>query len=467
MMWKFEEFKDNIALIEDSGNQLSYNELQSLGDELSIVIPKRSLIFCLCSNNIGSMIGYTSFINNNSVALLLSSNIDVESLSQLMQTYEPNFLWLQKGKTKEYNLNGEIIYHMHNYELCEIKDSKPVCMNEELALLLSTSGSTGSPKLVKQSYKNIISNTESIVNYLNIDSSEAAITTLPMNYTYGLSIINTHLYSGAKLLLTDKTLIDKIFWQFFKREKATSFGGVPYNFEILNKLRFTRMDLPSLRYFTQAGGKLSPVLHKHFAEYAIAKDKKFFIMYGQTEATARMAYLPSEKSLEKYGFMGIAIPGGEFKLIDGNDLEIADCDVVGELVYTGDNVTLGYAEKQEDLAAGDERNGVLYTGDMAQRDNEGYYKIVGRKKRFLKIFGNRVNLDEVERLIKAKFDIIDCACSGTDDNLSVFISDDISDDEIKDYISQKTKLNRSAFKVIIIGEIPKNESGKILYSKLI
>ena len=226
------------------------------------------------------------------------------------------------------------------------------------------------------------------------------------------------------------------------------------------------MNLPALRYMTQAGGKLSPELHYKFAQWAVENNKKFIVMYGQTEATARMSYLPAEKSLEKYGSMGIAIPGGRFSIIDVNGEIIQTPDTVGELVYEGENVTLGYAECGEDLAKGDERFGRLITGDMAKFDKDGYFYIVGRKKRFLKIFGNRVNLDETERLIKTEFPDLDCACGGVDDNMKIFLTVSNRNKDVINFIADKTGLNASAFTIINISSIPKNESGKTLYSQL-
>lgn len=287
-----------------------------------------------------------------------------------------------------------------------------------------------------------------------------------MNYTYGLSIINSHLCVGAAILLTDKTLMDKDFWAFFKKQEATSFGGVPYTYEILDKLRFSRMNLPSLRTATQAGGKLSPELHKKFAEYARDTNRNFIVMYGQTEATARMSYLPQEKSMDKIGSMGIAIPGGLFSLIDTDGNEITEPDITGELVYEGPNVSLGYADDGDDLGKGDERFGKLVTGDMAKKDSDGFYYIVGRKKRFLKIFGNRVNLDETERMIKTQFNAIDCACTGIDDKMYIFITDAAYCDKVRDFMSEKSGLNSIAFKVKATEQIPKNESGKTLYVTL-
>ena len=286
-----------------------------------------------------------------------------------------------------------------------------------------------------------------------------------MNYTYGLSIINTHLYVGATVLLTDRTLMQKEFWKFLKEQNATSFGGVPYTYEMLDKLRFYRMELPSLRTMTQAGGKLTPELHAKFAEYAANSNRSFVVMYGQCEATARMGYLPAHKAVEKKGSMGIAIPGGEFSLIDASGNKIVTPYTPGELVYRGENVTLGYAECSADLAKGDERHGVLETGDMAQFDEDGYYYIVGRKKRFLKIYGNRVNLDETDRLVKGKFNI-DAACAGIDDHMFIFLTDEAMSDAVKDYITATTKLNPAAFRTVIIPEIPRNDSGKTKYSEL-
>jgi len=271
---------------------------------------------------------------------------------------------------------------------------------------------------------------------------------------------------GAKILITDKKLMQKDFWNFFKTAKATSFGGVPYTYEILKKLRFFRMELPSLRYMTQAGGKLTVELHKEFAEDSAAKGRGFVVMYGQTEATARMAYLPADKAIEKCGSMGIAIPGGRFELIDVNGNTITEPDVVGELVYYGDNVTLGYAACPEDLAKGDERCGRLVTGDMAKMDADGYYYIVGRKKRFLKMFGKRVNLDEIDRLMKARFDNIDCASDGVDDAMYLFVTDESLLDVSRRYIAEKTGINLSAIHSVYTASIPKNNSGKTLYSEL-
>ena len=286
-----------------------------------------------------------------------------------------------------------------------------------------------------------------------------------MNYVYGLSIINSHFLVGATMLLTDKGLMQKEFWSFFREAEATSFGGVPYTYEMLDKLRFFRMNLPSLRTVTQAGGKITPELHEKFAAWAAETGRNFVVMYGAAEATSRMGYLPPEKAVEKKGSMGIPIPGGKFTLIGEDGREITEPFTTGELVYEGKNVTLGYAEHGEDLIRGDERHGRLETGDMAQSDADGFYYIVGRKKRFLKIYGNRVNLDEIDRMIREAFSV-EAVAAGKDDHLFIFVTDEKAAEPVREFVIGKTKLNPAAFRVKILDAIPRNDAGKTLYSEL-
>ena len=463
-IWDLEQYQGKIAIIDENGNSLTYDMLIAESATLAKQIGKRCLIFCLCRNEIGSIIGYVGCINHGIVPIMINSHLEENLLQNLYTTYLPSFVWIPKDQITQFP-GLEQIYEAHEYCLLKTNCGKEYPLYNELALLITTSGSTGSPKLVRQSYVNILDNATSIAEYLKLNDTERPITTLPMNYVYGLSIINSHFLVGATLLLTEKTLMQKGFWSFFKETRATSFGGVPYTYEILDKLRFYRMDLPSLRTMTQAGGKITPELHEKLAKYAEENGKQFVVMYGAAEATSRMGYLPPERAIEKKGSMGIPIPGGKFRLIDENGKEITIPYTTGELVYEGKNVTLGYAECGEDLIKGDERHGILETGDMAQFDEDGFYYIVGRKKRFLKIYGNRVNLDEVDRMIKGQYDV-EVACAGLDDHLFIFVTDATKADGIREYVIEKTKLNPAAFKTIVIDEIPKNDSGKTLYKEL-
>lgn len=454
---------NSTAVITENGSY-SYSELQKISDDIVINIQERTLIFCLCENSLPALAGYVGFFNNKQVQVLLSSTIDKELLGNLICTYKPEYLWIPSFKRNDIEKVYRTVFEYQNYALVKNERAGNTLLNKNLSVLLTTSGSTGSPKLVKLSYSNILSNAESIKQYLGIDKYERPITSLPIHYSFGLSIINSHFLAGSTILLTDRSIMEKEFWSFLKEQKATSLSGVPYTFEMLKKLRFFRMDLPYLKTLTQAGGKLNDELNKEFSEFCLEKGKKFYVMYGQTEATARMSYLPPEFSLKKLGSMGIAIPGGEFSLIDTEGNTIQENNVVGELVYNGPNVSMGYAECIEDLAKGDDNKGVLVTGDMAKRDDDGFYYIVGRKKRFIKIFGNRVNLDETERLLKSV--IADCACTGQDDLMEIFITENHRLEEVRNFISSKTGIHRTAFDVKVIEDIPKNGSGKTIYSAL-
>lgn len=463
MMWKFERCQQSVAVIDEMGTQLTYAQLRQEGRVLCEQADGRCLVFCLSQNTLGSFLGYTAFLNGGVVPAMLPADMDAAQFAALYAAYKPKYVWAPKSFELE---ECCCRYERFGYRLLQTPFGDETRLAPDLALLLTTSGSTGSPKFVRQSHQNIRANTDSIVEYLSLTKRERPITTLPMNYTYGLSIINSHLDVGATILLTDKGVAQKEFWTFFREKGATSFGGVPYTYEMLDRMRFTRMDLPTLTTMTQAGGKLLPELHKKYAEWCQKTGRQFIVMYGQCEATARMAYLPWAKSLEKIGAMGVAIPGGAFELIDADGKLITEPHVTGELRYRGKNVTLGYAETGADLIRGDDFGGVLETGDMAQVDEDGYFTIVGRKKRFLKLFGNRINLDEVERMLKTQFPNADIACAGRDDRLTLFATDEALLPAMRAFLAEKTGLNASGFIPRAIAQIPKNEAGKTLYKEL-
>ncbi len=464
-MFNLDKFQNNIAVITDKGERLTYSEMKAEANRFAEAIPRNGLLFCLCENSLGSLVGYVSCLEHNIPIVLLDGFQDIILLKNLIGLYHPEYIWTSTEKIGE--IGGKTIYSYALFSLqqmaYDITIDCPV-INPELALCLPTSGSTGSPKFVRLSEKNILGNAESIAEYLHIDENERPVTTLPSYYSYGVSVINSHLIKGATILLTEGTVAQRDFWQFMKEQKATSISGVPYTYEMLKRLRFFRMELPHLKVMTQAGGKLNKDIAKEYIEFAAEKGKKFYVMYGQTEATARMSYLPWESAIDKYASIGIAIPGGRFSLIDADGKEIMDPDVDGELIYEGPNVSLGYAECRADLSKLDENNGVLHTGDIARRDVEGFYYITGRLKRFVKIWGNRCNLDATEQLVKSI--TTNCACAGVDDKITVFVTESGLEEQIKKQLSEKTGLNSIAFQVKVINNIPKNDSGKIQYAEL-
>jgi long-chain acyl-CoA synthetase len=420
-------------------------------------------VFALCKNDLGSFCGYISFICKKVVPLLLDASLKKDLLQQLLEKYKPEFVWLPSEKAADLPSN-KIVFEAFGYMLVRLEENTIFPLHDELALLFTTSGSTGSPKLVRVSYENLNSNAEAIAEYLALSENEKPITVLPMNYSYGLSIINSHLVKGATILLTARSIMEKEFWTFLKNERATSFSGVPYTYEMLYKLRFFRMELPFLKTLTQAGGKLNEDLCEQFAKFCEESGKQFFVMYGQTEATARMAYLSPENAISKKSSIGKAIPGGQLSLVDEAGHAIAENEIAGELVYHGKNVSMGYATKGTDLIKPDENNGKLNTHDIAKRDNDGFYYIIGRKNRFIKLFGNRVSLDETEQIVKRV--VNDCACVGEDDRMIIYITDASKEKEIIDLVSGTTGINHKAFFVKCIERIPKNGSGKTIYSKL-
>ena len=289
-----------------------------------------------------------------------------------------------------------------------------------------------------------------------------------MSYSYGMSIVNSHAQAGAPLLLTRRGILERGFWETAAGEGATSLAGVPYTYQMLQRLGPAAMDLPRLRYLTQAGGRLPPELHREFAAWAAETGRRFYVMYGQTEAGPRMGYLPPERAVEKCGAMGIPIPGGRFWLEDGDGRALDGLEASGELVYQGENVAMGYARTAQDLGRGDEWGGVLRTGDLARRDADGIYYIVGRKKRFVKLYGSRVSLDGAERLLCGRFPGAQFACVGRDGLLSVYVSPPSGEaaEGAADYLAAQTRLPRGAFRVCPVEDIPRTEAGKTCYARL-
>ena len=460
---QLEHYGANTAILTEGGEHTSYAALAEASDRLTEHVASRRVGFLLCENQLESVVGYLGFLRRRAVPVLINSSMDAALYAELFKAYRPAYVYLPAERGAD--MPGcRLLATCGGYRLFETACEQNYQVHDDLGLLLTTSGSTGSPKLVRLSYRNIDSNAGAIAEYLGISSADRPMTTMPMSYTFGLSIINSHLLRGASLVLTDATLMDKRFWQTLKEQQVTTFSGVPYIFEMLKKLRFARMDLPSLKYLTQAGGKLNPELSAEFAEVCEAKSIAFIVMYGQTEATARMSYLPREYARSKAGSIGIAIPGGRFWLTDDSGKVIEDAETVGELWYQGDNVSLGYATNCADLNKGDENKGILQTGDMAKRDSDGFYYIVGRKNRFLKLFGNRVNLDEVEHLLRDAG--YDCACAGVDDKLTIYVTQKDSQAQILKMISERTGINPHGFVIAYIDKIPRNEAGKITYTAL-
>ena len=425
----FDRFGTQTAFIEND-KVLNYEALEKAVTLFCNKLPqKKQLIAFIMHRNIDSVIAYLACLRMGHSVLMIDPSRTQAQKERLFDIYKPNFIY--DDFLKPYHKKQHTIF-------------------KQLSLLLPTSGSTGSNKYVRLSKENLQTNCESITAYLRLQKSDIGITTLPLYYSYGLSVLHTHLQVGASMVLGEFSLTQKEFWDAFTQCRITNFNGVPYHYEILKKLRFQSKKHPSLRFLTQAGGKLHSDMVKHFAKDATENKKLFFVMYGQTEATARISFLPIENVLKKPSSIGIAIPNTKLTLENN------------ELVFYGKNVMLGYANDYTDLTKEDELHGKLYTGDLGYQDNEGYFYITGRAKRFIKLFGNRINLDAIEQRLKQTFSEV--VITGEDDKLFVWMLHDHTK-EIAKILKNEFLLHHSGFTCKVCKEFFYTPSGKVDYKR--
>ncbi len=425
----------------------------------------RKLILCICENSVPALVGYIGFMVHGQVPILIDAAQQPGGLQHILEDYDPDYVWLPESRNADLSL-GEIVHRFDHYLLVRLPRRQEMALHPELQLLLTTSGSTGSSKFVRVSRGNLLANASSIVEFLGIRSDDVAITTLPFSYSFGLSIVNTHLLVGASIQVTELTPLSREFWNLVESKRVTSLSGVPYTWDMLRRIKFERFQLDALRYLSQAGGRMSDEGRSYLARVSRERGWPCFVMYGQTEATARMSYLPPVWLAEKSDSIGRAIPGGHFEIVSEAG-QICDAAYEkGELVYYGPNVTLGYAVTRADLAKGDEWNKRLPTGDLAYRDEEGCYYITGRLKRFVKLFGNRVSLDEVETLLNAGFKGAEFICLGQDDRLQIAFVGDVEENELVTFVSQQLSIHRSAIRCTSLREVPRLSNGKVNYAAL-
>lgn len=439
---KFLKFKKKTALIEN-GKHFSYQDLIGFANIISEKLhKKKNLVFLLGQNNFETLVAYISFTFKGYAIALIDHRINNIFLKKLIKTYKPSYIYCEKDKCNFKSLYTSI-FNFKKYILYKKKKISDTIINKELMLLISTSGSTGSPKLVRLSYKNIESNTNSIVKYLNIKKEDVTITTLPISYVYGLSVVNTHLSSGATIVLTNKSMVEKDFWKIVEKYSVNNFSGVPYNYTLIE--RFKKFDLPkSIKYTTQAGGKMNTLLINKIINLYKKKKIKFIQMYGAAEATSRMSYLKWLCAPKKIGSIGKPIPGGKFFLINEKGEKIKRKNELGELIYLGKNVSMGYAKNDKDLALPDLNNGILKTGDLAYKDKDGFYFIKGRKNREVKLFGNRVSLLELENILKDKG--IDVVMKYAGENkIDVYCENFFKFKKNINYLSKITSINQGVF----------------------
>ena len=452
--WALDHPSKSLAVLAADGRRFTYGELRDGCDQIAPLLasPRKTFGFVLCRNTPECLMAYLGALRSGSAVCLVDAGNRPEIFEEQIDTYEPDWVFAMEDMditdyTRQAALGG--------FLYCRQTSPSETVINPELAVLLSTSGSTGSSKLVRLAYRNLQANAGSITGYLGITAEDRCITALPMPYSYGLSVLNTHLLAGGQLAMTAGSVAQREFWTFFREHRPTSLSGVPYHYEIMLRTRLLDDDFPGLKILTQAGGRLSPERIEQVAKISARRGWRFFVMYGQTEATARIAYVPAERLQDKIGSIGVAIPGGALSL----DPE------TGELIYSGPNVMLGYAQSRADLSKGDELNGRLRTGDLARRDKEGYFYLTGRLKRFLKIFGKRFGLDEMESLICHRVGQ-EVACFGEDDHLCVAIEGACDERVVLQVLKETLQIHPSAFRIRRCDALPRIANGKLDYNTL-
>ncbi len=423
-----------------AGQEMGYMELDALVAEAEHRLgDERRLVLLPAANELAPIVWYLAAIRSGCPVLLAAPGAAADAL---VAAYDPDVVIHQTAAS-----------HDHLGDLDVRRTRTEHALHPELAVLLSTSGSTGSPRLVRLSHRNLDANARAIAGYLDLTSDDRAVTSLPMHYCYGLSVLHSHLLVGASLTLTDTSVVDPCFWDLFRSSGATSFAGVPHTFDLLDRVGFESMDLPTLRYATQAGGRLEPQQVERYAALGERDGWELFVMYGQTEATARMAYLPPALARTAPTAIGVPVPGGAFEIVpaDGGPPD------EGRLLYRGPNVMLGYATQPSDLAVGATVD-ALDTGDLARRRSDGLFEIVGRASRFVKLFGLRIDLDQVEHTLAR--DGVAALCAGDDRGLVLAVEGGHDPIALQHRLAENLGLPRGSIDVRPVDALPLLPNGK-------
>ena len=443
-----------------SGSDLDAR-IQAMEDELR-TLPS-GLLLLPAPWTIDTICRYLAAFRQHRPLALLDPQIEPATLAELLARYEPAGVW-QPG------LGQPAPAGYRDATSGWIRQTSAATVHVDLALLLTTSGSTGAARMVRLSRQGLLANAEAIVQALGITAQEIAPTSLPFHLGYGLSVLNSHLQAGATVVVTADPVIGADFWATVDNWCATSFAAVSHTYELLVRLRWTPSAHRSLHTLTQSGSRMRPELIAQIAGDLGRVGGRFHLMYGQTEATARMAVLPAQRIADKATSVGLAIPGGRLSLRTGSGTETCEPDLSGEVVFRGPSVMMGYADNAAELARGDDLGGVLYTGDIGRFDDEGYLYLEGRLKRMAKLFGMRVNLDAVERLAA------DAGATGTtvavspNDEVIVLWCESEAEpgrlDTISQQVAERLRVNRHGVLARSIEKVPLLPNGKIDYRAL-
>lgn len=438
---------DQVALFDGLGRKVTYGALKSLANQF-IDAYDAGLLIIKIANRLDVVTAYAALLQARVPCLLIDEEVDQAYFDTLVASYEPSYLFVPDSSVAGYTSQG---ISSGDWMLLK-RDSEGAPVHSDLALMLSTSGSTGSPKFVRLSHDAIRANSYDIAEGLNLTNNERAVTCLPCSYTYGLSIVNSHLAVGASILVTNEAVVSSEFWNLVRDHEITSLAGVPTTYKMLKQMRWSPKDTPSLRYVTQAGGRLHDSDRQYFVDLLDEFSIDFVVMYGQTEATARITICPVEVLRTNISTAGMPIPNGSISIAD------PDSHGVGHVIYSGVNVMMGYAESKEDLLLADEYKGVLDTGDLGYIFNDALF-LTGRSKRIVKIFGTRVSLDDVDGWISSYGQGV--AVQGND-CVEIFMeTSTLPSTELKTLLAGRLKLHSSGIRITQIDALPLLPSGKL------
>lgn len=445
---RFEELGHRPALIFPGRAPISYVELaRRVALQANDFGSHKKLIAVVAEPTEHAVIAYLAALRGkHAVALLPSCNW--QALDGFVEDFSPDIVCRRvDGRWRCLAETGRVRADLH----------------ADLAVLLGTSGSTGKTRYVRLSAAAVEANARSIGSYLELQADDRAALVLPFHYSYGLSVLNSHLAAGGSVYFPENGASDVGFAEEMRDAGCTNISGVPYSFELMERTGFRSHELPSLRFMTVAGGRMAPALAETFRRHLAAGGKRFFMMYGQTEATARIAYVPPGQLAGNTDRIGIAIPGGSLSLVDDNGRPIERAGETGELVYRGRNVMMGYALARADLAKGPEIT-ELRTGDMAECDSQGLYRIVGRRRRMSKIAGLRISHGAVEAALEQAG--VTAAVAGNDERIFALVTSPHCDAEVLKAMMAASGLPRSHLEVGRARALPRLSSGKIDYTAI-
>ena len=386
-----------VVLLEaSSGRVITAGAIRDRAAQISQA--QRGLVFLMADGTAEAAFWFLALLEARHPVALIDAGRTWSIIEDLIDRYRPDLVIDPAGRqlaelmSSPHGARGRLI----EPAVWAASENGPE-LHEDLAVLLTTSGSTGSPKLVRLSSTNIRTSAEQVVDSLGITPGDRGVTALPMFYSFGMSVLTSHALAGSSVLVTEGSVLEESFWSDLVRHDVSIFSGVPATYAMLKRLGFDRRDLPRLRALTQAGGRLAPELVTFFHRLMTRRGGRFFVMYGQTEASPRISCLPSESLPKKLGSAGLALVGGELSIRGAGGDELAAGEI-GEVIYRGPNVMMGYAECREDLALGATHGVVLATGDLGYLDDGGFLYLTGRSKRICKLAGTRVSLDDVETI---------------------------------------------------------------------